>query len=110
MKSAEAQKAPQCTHGACGKKRMNMPENVNVNANQRTSVNDETLAAETYARLLPELQGLDPAELVPINLDIPSIVATTLGALPEIRGLRQEMLDELPRFDLVAFDKLEDYA
>lgn len=73
-------------------------------------VNDETLAGETFARLLPELQALSLDELEVINLDVPSAVATTLGALPEIHALRAQITEQLPKFDLVALDKLEDYA
>jgi hypothetical protein len=80
------------------------------NQNEKKSVNDETLGKETYARLLPELQALSVDELLVINVDIPSVVATTLGALPEIRALRAEIEKKLPDFDLAAFDKLEDYA
>jgi hypothetical protein len=76
----------------------------------RGSVNDEASSAETFARLLPEIQALSPDELIPINLDVPSVVATTLGALPEIRALRQEIAQQMPAFDLAAFDKLEEYA
>src|SRR6185369_2046822 len=81
-----------------------------TSSTSKTSVNDETLASETYARILPELEGLLLDELVSINLDIPSVVATTLGALPEIRALRPEIQEQLPRFDLASFNKLEDYA
>lgn len=81
-----------------------------TNNSNKASVNDETLATETYERILPELQQLLLDELTIINLDIPSVVATTLGALPEIRALRSEVKKQLPDFDLAAFDKLEDYA
>jgi hypothetical protein len=81
----------------------------NINSIKAT-VNDETLATETYERVMPELRNLLLDELTSINLDIPSVVATTLGALPEIRGLRPEIAKQLPDFDLAAFDKLEDYA
>jgi hypothetical protein len=80
------------------------------NQNEKKTVNDETLGKETYARLLPELQTLSVDELLFINVDIPSAVATTLGALPEIRALRAEIEAKLQDFDLAAFDKLEDYA
>jgi hypothetical protein len=75
----------------------------------KNNVSEEALASETYERLLPELQALSLDELVNINLDIPSAVMTTLGALPEIRAFRTEIL-ALPNFDGKAFDKLEDYA
>jgi hypothetical protein len=88
--------------------------NISKDSNQSVvandDVNDETLAGETFARLLPELEALSLDELVAINLDVPSAVATTLGSLPEIRAVRPQIVEHLPKFDLVAFDKLEDYA
>jgi hypothetical protein len=80
------------------------------NAISKETINDETSSAETYTRLLPEFRALAPDELVPINLDVPSVVATTLGALPEIRALRSEIEQQIPGFDLKAFDHLEDFA
>ncbi len=76
----------------------------------KDDVNDETLAGETFARLLPEMEALSLDELFAINLDIPSAVANTLGSLPEIRALRPDIVEQLPKFDLTAFDKLEDYT
>jgi hypothetical protein len=76
----------------------------------KDDVNDETLAGDTFARLLPELEALPLDELVAINLDVPSAVATTLGSLPKIRALRGQIVEQLPAFDVAAFDKLEDYA
>jgi hypothetical protein len=76
----------------------------------RIEVDDETPFAESYERLLPQLQALASEELMRINLDIPSAVVTALGALPRIRALRPRIADELPRFDLERFDQLEDCA
>jgi hypothetical protein len=87
-----------------------MIENLEGGLAANDDVNDETLAGETFARLLPELQALPLDELLVINLDVPSAVATTLGSLPEIRALRPQIIEDLPKFDVGAFDKLEDYA
>jgi hypothetical protein len=76
---------------------------------KRMTVDDEVLATEIYAKLLPELSSLSKDELTFINVDMPSVVATVLGALPEVRALRSE-LERVPDFDLATFDKLEDYA
>jgi hypothetical protein len=78
--------------------------------NIKTSIDDEALASETYERILPELQALKTEELILINRDIPTVVTTTLGALPEIKALRPEIVEQLPRFDITSFNKLEDYA
>jgi hypothetical protein len=73
-------------------------------------VSREVLASATLTRLLPEFKGLLLEELVPVNVDVPSAVATVLGSLPEIRALRDEIAKSMSNFDLVSFDKLEDYA
>lgn len=37
-------------------------------------------------------------------------VTLVLGVLPELRALRAQIADELPRFGLERFDKLEQYT
>ena len=76
----------------------------------KNNVNDETLFEESYKRLEPEFQALSTDECSQINLEIPSAVSTTLGAIPEIRALRDDIVKEMPGFNIVRFDKLEDYA
>lgn len=73
-------------------------------------VNQEVLGQQALMRLLPELKALPEKELVQVQLDIPDTVATVLGSLPDIRALRPEIEATMKGFDLVAFDKLEDYA
>lgn len=75
-----------------------------------TTVDEEILFAESYQRLLPRLQALAPAELLPVNLDITSAVSTTLGVLPEIMALRPALAQALPEFPLEHVDQLEDLA
>jgi hypothetical protein len=72
--------------------------------------NDEALVEEGYERVKSDLDALAPEALIPVNLDVQVAVTTILGALPEIRGLRDRMVRELPAFDVKGFDKLEDYA
>jgi hypothetical protein len=76
----------------------------------KNNVNDEALFEESYQRLLPEFQALSTDECTQISLEIPSAVSTALGTIPEIRARRDDIVGELPRFDIVRFDKLEDYA
>jgi hypothetical protein len=78
--------------------------------NQIKGVSGEALAEEVFERLKPELMALKTEELFQVNLDISAAFATVLGVLPEVRGLRGQIEKELPSFDLVQFDKLEDYA
>jgi hypothetical protein len=78
--------------------------------NTPTTVGDETLSNDAYQRLLPELQALEPDELMQVNLEISSAVSTVLGVLPGLRGLRPDIEKSLPDFDLGTFDKLEAYT
>jgi hypothetical protein len=71
---------------------------------------DEVLVAEAYERIKGELAALKAEEVETPTLDIQAAVRTVLGALPEIKGLRAQLVKELPAFDVAAFDKLEDYA
>ncbi len=94
----------------------------NANQNQAPSAPAPAVAGSTaddndvdsfesaYERVKDELAGMSADDLVQVNLDIPSAVTTTLGVLPQVRALRPQIAQELPAFDLVQFDKLEDYA
>jgi len=64
---------------------------------------------EAYDRLLDEIKKVPSGEIVPINIDIPSAVFTTLGALPEIVALRPRIA-AMSEYDIASFDKLEAYA
>ncbi len=74
------------------------------------TIDEEVLFAESYQRLLPRMQALSPAELLPVNLDITSAVSTALGVLPEIRALRPAIAKALPELSLEHVDALEDLA
>jgi hypothetical protein len=55
------------------------------------------------------IDAVTDGELVPITLDLPSVTATVLGALPELRALVRE-LEKLPYTDAALVEKLEPYA
>jgi hypothetical protein len=63
-----------------------------------------------YAAILPEISGVSDDDVLPINVDLVSAVTLVLGVLPELRALRAEIIEQLPRFDVERFDKLETYA
>jgi hypothetical protein len=65
---------------------------------------------EAFAKTLPELAALPDSEAATINIDLNSAFATVVGCLPEIRAMRGQIEAEWPNFDLVRFDKLEQYA
>lgn len=73
-------------------------------------VKDEALVADSYERVKADLAALAIEELAQVNLDIQLGARTILGALPELRALRDRLVKELPSFDIAAFDKLEDYT
>jgi hypothetical protein len=73
-------------------------------------VPDEKLAAEAMARIAPHAAALSVEELTQVNLDLQEATATILGVLPEVLALREQLIKELPAFDIAHVDKLEDYA
>jgi hypothetical protein len=90
---------------------MNNEANTSDNTNSAPAVEQEQAhrfragfqRVEALVRAVPE----DDLEL--INLDIPSVVATVIGAYPEIAEFRSVMA-ELPMFDIKNVDNLRDYA
>ena len=77
---------------------------------QNIGLSDEALLDEAYARVKPDLDALQEAELLQVNLDVTAGVTSVLGLLPEVKALREQIVKQLPAFDIAAFDKLEDYA
>jgi hypothetical protein len=75
-----------------------------------TDINEEPLYAESYKKVLPEIEALDAQKVRQVNLDVPTAVATVLGALPEILAQRADVAKEVAGIDLTQFDKLEEYA
>ena len=61
---------------------------------------------EAYDRTLPETAALADKEVLIVNIDVPSAVATTIGVLPQILEYRDDAAG-LPRFDIGHFDRLE---
>jgi len=62
-----------------------------------------------FKRVEPEIRAMREQDLLPVNLDIPSSVATALGALPEIASFR-DPIEKLSGVDAGKLDKLSDYA
>lgn len=77
---------------------------------QNPNVSNEALFDEAYARVKADLEALKVEELLQLNLDVTGAVTSALGLLPEVKALRDQIVKELPSFDIAAFDKLEDYA
>jgi hypothetical protein len=65
---------------------------------------------EAYQELLPRLRGLKPDEVLRVNVDVTSTVATVLGALPGMLEWIPRIRRELPLVDVEDLRKLGDYA
>jgi hypothetical protein len=64
---------------------------------------------EAYDRVMEEIRSLPDTDLIAINIDVPSAIATVRGVLGKAAELRAG-LARLPDFDTTRFDKLGDYA
>jgi hypothetical protein len=62
-----------------------------------------------FERVEAEVRAVPERDLVLVNLDVPSAVATALGAWPEIVQRREEVA-ALKGVDIAKFDKIRDYA
>jgi len=74
-----------------------------------SSVDDEPSAEEALARRLSDLLAIPRERLLTLNLDIPSLIASGLGALPAMHSLLPDFARILPTFDPSLVQKLEDY-
>jgi hypothetical protein len=75
-----------------------------------TDFANEQQFEDVYARVKPALDALQPDELLQINLDIPTAVATILGVLPKLQALEPDIAKHLPTFDIARYRSLEDIA
>jgi len=64
---------------------------------------------DAYQTLLEEMRAVPADKLMIVNLDIPTAVTTVLGALPQIRAMRAQVM-AMPQMDIARFDKLEAYT
>ncbi|MBL9027435.1 MAG: hypothetical protein JNL21_34910 [Myxococcales bacterium] len=56
------------------------------------------------------MQAIPREQLLTLNLDVASTVATTIGCLPKVMPLRAKIVAEVSGFDLRNLDMLETYA
>jgi hypothetical protein len=71
---------------------------------------EELNFTELDNKYLPEMRAIPDRDVRQLNLLVTDAMAKALGSLPQLRALRAQIVDELPRFDLARFDKLEDYT
>ena len=67
------------------------------------------LYREAFDQVLPAAAALADDELLPVNIDVTSAVATALGALPKILAYREQAA-KLLGFDISHFDLLQLYT
>lgn len=79
-------------------------------SNQDTNTSNEKLFKDAYGRVEPEIAALPVQRVRRINVDVRSAVATVLAAIARLMTYREQIIKELPSFDVARFDKLEDYA
>jgi len=68
-----------------------------------------SLGEAAYAELLPELEALE-TELLDLNVDVQTIVATALGCLPRLRRLQPRFEAIFVQFKPAQFDRLTKLA
>jgi hypothetical protein len=73
-----------------------------------TLVSDRAAAA--FAAMAAEIRAVPEAELLPVTLDVLTVITTVLGALPELRAVRAQITATWRDFNLDQFDKLEQYT
>jgi hypothetical protein len=67
-------------------------------------------AAKALAAVAERLRLLAPADVLPVNTDVPRAVSIALGAAPRVAELRPAIAEHLPRFDLAHVDALPTLA
>jgi hypothetical protein len=63
-----------------------------------------------YEQLLDEIRAVPSDDYTVINIDIPSAITTVMGVLPFLQSIRSRIVEELPRFDIARFDKVEAFT
>lgn len=74
------------------------------------AITNQPQLRDALEQIRPEMRALSTDDLVPINLD--PVVATGIarGSLPRIMKYREQLVAEIPKFDLSSLDKLGTYA
>ncbi len=67
-------------------------------------------AAASYAKIKPRLAKLQPDEVIAVNVEVAAAVSIAMGAVTNLRPMREAIASELPKHPIDALDDLEDYA
>ena len=81
-----------------------------MDTEEASETTDPLLFETPFNELLPRFQALEPDDIVAVNVDVPTAVATALGAQPKLLELTERLARALPEFDLELVSKLDDYA
>jgi hypothetical protein len=63
-----------------------------------------------FESIKDRLRAIPPMEYVPITIDVHNSVVTVLGALPNIKQLRADLVQHVPTFDITLLDFMETAA
>jgi len=67
-------------------------------------------AAAAFTKIKPHLAKLGPEEVIGVSVDISTAVSIALGAVTNLRPMRDAIVAELPKHPVEMLDDLEDYA
>ena len=68
------------------------------------------MVSAAYAKIEPELAGVQPDDYVRITTDIRKSVAMGVGAIPRMVAFRAEIIEKVPQHPIELLDKLQDYG
>jgi hypothetical protein len=60
--------------------------------------------------MLHKIQAVSPDDVLTINIDVPGAVMATLGRLPRLSTLREELIKKLPNWNVDSLDSLDECA
>lgn len=67
-------------------------------------------AAASFAKIKPRLAKLRADEVLAVNVEVPAAVSIAMGAVTNLRPMREAITSELPKHPVEMLDDLEDYA
>lgn len=67
-------------------------------------------AAAAFMKIKPRLAALEPHQVLEVTVEIPAVVSTALGAVTNLKPMRDAIASELPKHPVDMLDDLEDYA
>lgn len=65
---------------------------------------------EAFQQVVAEMRAIPKEHVQICNVEVPLATMTVFGSVPEIMALRPRVVEELPKFPIERFDKLETYT